>query len=166
RLARTDVLTGLLNRRAMQEQLERELRLLSRGRGAFSVLLIDLDDFKSVNDVHGHRAGDRVLMHLSETLGEHLRASDVRARWGGEEFMVLFSGTGIDAAKRVAAKLLSWFREHPTLIDGAPLPVTFTGGLVEAVEDDTVDTLFARADKALYQGKNSGRNRIVELTSP
>ncbi len=164
RLARTDVLTGLLNRRAMQEQLERELRLLSRGRGTFSILLIDLDDFKSVNDIHGHRAGDRVLMHLSETLGEQLRASDVQARWGGEEFMVLFSGTGVASAKRVAAKLLAWFREHPTVIDGDPLPVTFTAGLVEAVEGDTVDTLFARADKALYQGKNAGRNRIVELT--
>jgi diguanylate cyclase (GGDEF)-like protein/PAS domain S-box-containing protein len=163
RLARTDVLTGLLNRRAMQEQLERELRLLSRGRGAFSVLLIDLDNFKAVNDVHGHRAGDRVLMHLSATLSEQLRASDVQARWGGEEFMVLFSGTSGDSAFRVAQKLLARFREHPTIVDGEPLVCTFTGGLVEAELGDTVDSLFQRADKALYQGKNAGRNRIERL---
>lgn len=163
RLARTDVLTGLLNRRAMQEQLERELRLFSRGRGAFSVLLIDLDEFKQVNDQHGHRAGDRVLMHLSETLAEHLRASDVQARWGGEEFMVLFTGADGRAALPVARKLLAAFSSSPTIVDGEPIRVTFTGGLVESEENDTVDSLFARADRALYQGKNAGRNRIVGL---
>jgi diguanylate cyclase len=145
----------------MQEQLERELRLFSRGRGTFSVLLIDLDKFKDVNDVHGHRAGDRVLMNLAESLSEQLRASDVQARWGGEEFMVLFSGTDADAALPVAEKLLSRFASDPTAVDGTPIPMTFTGGLVEATEGDTVDSLFARADKALYAGKNAGRNRIV-----
>ena len=165
RLARTDVLTGLLNRRAMQEQLERELRLMTRGRGVFSVLLIDLDNFKAVNDDHGHRAGDRVLMHLAEHLSEHLRASDVQSRWGGEEFMVLFSGTPAPDAARVAEKLLARFSGDPTVVDETVIPVTFTGGLVEAREGDTVDSLFARADQALYQGKNTGRNRIVALDS-
>lgn len=165
RLARTDALTGLLNRRAMQEQLERELRLLSRGRGRFSVLLIDLDDFKGVNDRHGHRAGDRVLVHLAETLESQLRASDVCARWGGEEFMVLFTGTSGDAALNVSTKLRLWFAEHPAEVDHQSLPVTFTGGLVEAMDGDTVDALFARADAALYQGKNAGRDRIVGIMS-
>ena len=163
RLARTDALTGLLNRRAMQEQLERELRLFSRGRSAFSVLLIDLDEFKEVNDLHGHRAGDRVLMHLAETLSEQLRTSDVQSRWGGEEFMVLLTETDGEAALKVSRKLLDWFASHPTVIDGMELPVTFTGGVTEAREGDTVDTVFSRADKALYQGKNAGRNRIVGL---
>ncbi|MFW5689813.1 MAG: diguanylate cyclase [Spirochaetota bacterium] len=166
RLARTDALTGLLNRRAMQEQLERELRLTSRGRPPFSVLLIDLDDFKGVNDRYGHRAGDRVLVHLAESLGSQLRASDVRSRWGGEEFMVLFSGTHAEAALRVAEKLRAHFAEHPTQVDGDEIYVTFTGGLVEATSDDTVDSLFSRADKALYQGKLAGRNRVVPLPSP
>lgn len=165
RLARTDALTGLLNRRAMQEQLERELRLLSRGRGCFSILLIDLDDFKGVNDRHGHRAGDRVLVHLAETLECQLRASDVCSRWGGEEFMVLFTGTSGEAALHVATKLRVWFAEHPAEIDDQTLAVTFTGGLVEATDDDTVDVLFARADTALYQGKNAGRDRIVGIMS-
>ncbi len=163
RLARTDALTGLLNRRAMQEQLERELRLLSRGRAGFSILLVDLDDFKGVNDRYGHRAGDRVLIHLAETLERHLRGSDVRSRWGGEEFMVLFTETSGEAALNVADKLRIWFAEHPTEVDGQTLPVTFTGGLVEATAKDTVDALFARADAALYQGKNAGRNRIVGI---
>lgn len=163
RLARTDALTGLLNRRAMQEQLERELRLFSRGRSAFSVLLIDLDEFKEVNDLHGHRAGDRVLMHLAETLSEQLRTSDVQSRWGGEEFMVLLTETDGEAALKVSRKLLDWFATHPTVIDGKKLSVTFTGGVTEACEGDTVDSLFSRADKALYQGKNAGRNRIVGL---
>jgi diguanylate cyclase (GGDEF)-like protein/PAS domain S-box-containing protein len=161
RLARTDALTGLLNRRAMQEQLERELRMLSRGRGTFSILLLDLDHFKDVNDEHGHRAGDRVLLNLSDTLTEHVRSSDVQARWGGEEFMVLFSGTSGPAAMLVAEKLLSWFTGHPTRVGSETIEVTFTGGLVEATPGDTVDSLFARADRALYRGKNEGRNRIV-----
>ncbi len=164
-LARTDALTGLLNRRAMQEQLERELRLQSRGRGRFSVLLIDLDDFKGVNDRHGHRAGDRVLVHLAETLERQLRASDVCSRWGGEEFMVLFTGTSGEAALNVATKLRIWFAGHPAEIDDQTLAVTFTGGLVEATDGDAVDALFARADTALYQGKNAGRNRIVGIMS-
>ena len=163
RLARTDALTGLLNRRAMQEQLERELRLFSRGRSAFSVLLIDLDEFKEVNDVHGHRAGDRVLMHLAETLSDHLRTSDVQSRWGGEEFMVLLTETDGEAALKVSRKLLDRFVADPTVIDDRELPVTFTGGVTEAQEGDTVDSVFARADKALYQGKNAGRSRIVAL---
>lgn len=163
RLARTDALTGLLNRRAMQEQLERELRLFSRGRSAFSILLIDLDEFKEVNDRHGHRAGDRVLMHLAEALSDQLRASDVQSRWGGEEFMVLLTETDGEAALKVSRKLLDWFASHPTVIDGTQLRVTFTGGVTEAREGDTVDTVFSRADKALYQGKNGGRNRIVGL---
>ncbi len=165
RLARTDALTGMLNRRAMQEHLEREILLMSRGGGGFSILLIDLDDFKGVNDRYGHRAGDQVLIHLSKTLSSHLRVSDVQARWGGEEFMVLFSGTSGEAALSVANKLRHRFAEYPTLIDGQELVVTFTGGLVEASDRDTVDTLFARADTALYQGKNAGRNRIVGIFS-
>ncbi|MFW5776221.1 MAG: diguanylate cyclase [Spirochaetota bacterium] len=163
RLARTDPLTGLLNRRAMQEQLERELRLYDRGRGTFSVLLIDLDEFKHVNDVYGHRAGDRVLVHVAEALGEHLRKSDVYARWGGEEFMILFSGTNADSSFPVAQKLLSVFATEPTTFDDTSVSMTFTGGLTEACEGDTVDSLFARADRALYKGKSSGRNRIIRL---
>ena len=163
RLARTDPLTGLLNRRAMQEQLEREIRMISRGRRVFSVMLLDLDHFKAVNDKHGHRAGDRVLLTLAETLSEQVRASDIQARWGGEEFMVLFSGTRIDDALPVAEKLLSWFSSHPTMIEHLEIRVTFTGGLVEAQDGDTVDTLFGRADKALYQGKHEGRNQIKVL---
>ncbi len=165
RLARTDALTGMLNRRAMQEQLEREILLMSRGGGSFSILLIDLDDFKGVNDRYGHRAGDQVLIHLSRTLSGHLRVSDVQARWGGEEFMVLFSGTGGEAALNVANKLRILFADNPAIVDGQKLTVTFTGGLVEATEQDTVDTLFVRADTALYQGKNAGRNRIVGILS-
>lgn len=161
RLARTDPLTGLLNRRAMQEQLERELRMMSRGRSTFTILLLDLDEFKDVNDRHGHRAGDRVLQHLAETLTEQVRSSDVQSRWGGEEFMVLFSGTTVSRALPVATKLLEWFGEHPTRVDDANLRVSFTGGLVEAVSGDTVDSLFSRADRALYEGKAAGRNRIV-----
>ena len=162
-LARTDALTGMLNRRAMQEHLEREILLMSRGGACFSVLLIDLDDFKGVNDRYGHRAGDQVLIHLSTVLSRHLRVSDVQARWGGEEFMVLFSGTACEAALNVANKLRLRFAEHPAIIDGREISVTFTGGVVEAVEHDTVDTLFARADTALYQGKNAGRNRVVGM---
>lgn len=166
RLARTDALTGLLNRRAMQEQLERELRLFSRGRGTFSILLIDLDHFKAVNDRHGHRAGDRVLMSLAETLSEHVRASDIQARWGGEEFLVLFTGTPLASALPVAEKLRRLFAEHPTRVDETDVHATFTGGLVEVQTGDTVDSLFARADHALYDGKRAGRNRISTSAGP
>ncbi len=161
RLARTDPLTGLLNRRAMQEQLQREIRMIGRGRRVFSILLLDLDHFKAVNDKYGHRAGDRVLLNLASVLSEQVRGSDIQSRWGGEEFMVLFSGTGIADARRVSEKLLDWFSSHSTVLDDDEIFVTFTGGLVEARDGDTVDTLFARADRALYQGKADGRNRIV-----
>ena len=157
RLATTDPLTGLANRRRLEEVLrEREQDAQRYGR-PLSVVLFDIDHFKQLNDVHGHAAGDDVLRQLALALRDDLRANDVLGRWGGEEFLVVMPETRLDEAHRVADRWRTALATYPFPGVGR---VTASFGAACYGVGDTDETVVARADKALYLAKTQGRNRV------
>jgi len=157
--ARIDELTGVLNRRAVEEEGERALALSEAMHLSSAVLLFDLDDFKAVNDTYGHPAGDAVLRHFSKLVGPALRRSDVFGRYGGEEFLAVLPGTGAAAARAVADWLRRRVAENPIVVNGAPIPQTVSIG-VSCGEGETLHEMIDRADQALYRAKGMGRNRV------
>jgi diguanylate cyclase (GGDEF)-like protein len=160
RLATHDDLTGLVNRRHMQELLENERMRLERSEQDWCVALIDLDHFKSVNDAHGHAIGDEVLRALSRHAHTLIRRTDVLARWGGEEFVLLLPNTPLGMAVTSLERLREHFYATPLVVHGIELPVSFSAGLTEHLRGETVAQTLERADKLCYQAKTLGRNRI------
>ena len=150
-----DALTGIGNRRAFDRAVG---TLLARGGVPCTLALIDCDDFKAVNDRASHLAGDRVLQRVANVLKQASRRSDLAARFGGDEFALVFADAGIGAASAVCERIRSAVERHPD--DGAP-GMTVSIGLAEAVAGDTVESLVARADAALYRAKEAGRNRVA-----
>ena len=160
-LATRDALTGLLNRRAMVELLGREHPRIERGQGPLAVALLDIDLFKRINDNLGHGVGDEVLRRFAAILKAQLRAADALARWGGEEFLLLMPGTHLDDARLVLDRLRRAVHASDEFAAvAADLKVTFSAGLVEVGEGESQDAALERADRALYQAKERGRNRI------
>jgi diguanylate cyclase (GGDEF)-like protein len=162
RRAYTDYLTGLANRRHFLEQAENELaRTLRYGR-ELSILMLDLDHFKQVNDTYGHKVGDLVLKRLSELCRATLRDVDVVGRIGGEEFAVLLPETGTAQAMDTAERLRSSIAAaHVTPESGLPVHFTVSFGVTTLSEKDTnIDILLNQADQALYRAKRDGRNRV------
>jgi diguanylate cyclase (GGDEF)-like protein len=157
-LAHTDALTGLANRRAAQEVLVREVARAGRYQRELAVLMLDIDRFKVLNDTFGHPLGDRVLVALAERLRAHVRTSDLVARWGGEEFMVVAPETAMPFSQQLAELLRSHVAKDPFL-DGHRVTVSI--GVSSFREGDDVDALVARADAALYRAKEGGRNRVA-----
>lgn len=151
---RTDPLTGLKNRRGLDDALSAQFAMLARYDMPFSVVMFDIDHFKRVNDEHGHLHGDRVLHELGRLFDEFVRETDVVARYGGEEFMVVMPQTDLAGACVFAQRLRERVQET--------LSVTVSGGVATAVPGDTQEALLARADAALYQAKISGRNCILK----
>ena len=152
-----DWLTAAYNRRRAQRALEREIERARRYGIAISVLLIDIDRFKSVNDRHGHLAGDEVLKRLSQRIGHRLRSNDLFARWGGEEFLVVLPHTDLATAATVAASI----QEHIHTMDFPDaIRISVSMGVTAWCAGDSVDGLIDRADRALYRAKSSGRARI------
>ncbi len=166
RLARTDTLTRLLNRRAFSAALVAEISRSERHGWPLSLLLLDIDHFKSINDGHGHAAGDVVLARVAAALVKESRGSDIVGRWGGEEFVVGLTGSTSEAARvaaermRVALQALEITSEA-----GAKIPVTASFGVATWEPGDGLDALIERADHAMYAAKTSGRNRVV-MASP
>lgn len=158
-LARHDALTGLPNRLAANERRHLEFVALQRNGQPYSVLLIDIDRFKRVNDSFGHAVGDRVLQQVGRTLQQSLRESDFVARWGGEEFLVLLPGTGLDAARMVAEKLRQAVESRPDP-DAGTITISLGLALATASKPDE-DTPLREADACLYAAKREGRNRLV-----
>ena len=165
--ANHDALTGLYNRRYLDDTLPRELDRCARSGSPISVLLIDLDHFKTINDTHGHAVGDEVLKRAAAILQQQLRASDICCRYGGEEFLMVLPGMDLDAALTRAEhcrQLMAhhdWDQELPSVTR-----VTLSVGVACAMDGDiTQDALIHRADMALYQAKSGGRNRVVLDTS-
>jgi diguanylate cyclase (GGDEF)-like protein/PAS domain S-box-containing protein len=148
-LSRTDELTGLPNRRAWEELLDRERRVARRTRQPLSVVMLDLDFFKSYNDHHGHQGGDRLLWLAANLWRSSLRDTDVLARWGGEEFGLLLPGCDARSARDLLGRL------HNLPLDG----VTFSAGIAEWDGVASSETLIGQADAALYAAKHAGRNR-------
>jgi diguanylate cyclase (GGDEF)-like protein len=165
-LAVTDALTGLYNRRYFWDALEREFIAARRKPSVLSVILIDLDHFKHVNDEWGHEAGDRVLEKASDLLRSHIRGSDIAVRYGGEEFAVLLPGTGAAVAEERAEELRREMQALEIDYNGARIRITLSAGLAEstAAAEDGRD-LMKRADEALYTAKAAGRNRVVRATA-
>jgi len=154
--ATTDMLTGLANRRALEEALGRACAHADRAQEPLSLAMVDIDHFKSFNDTHGHQLGDRVLQLVGKTLGQQTRASDVAARYGGEEFCVLMPGIGTDAAADTARRLCVAITEA-----SGELSVTASSGVATLAAGRTAQDLVAAADGALYAAKHAGRNRVM-----
>ncbi|WP_371323483.1 diguanylate cyclase [Dechloromonas sp. ZY10] len=160
--AHTDFLTGLPNRRHFMQLAEHELNRSIRYGSQLAILMLDVDHFKSINDRYGHKFGDDVLIRLAETLRKVLRNSDVAGRLGGEEFAILLPETPLEGAAEVAERIRLAIAESEMPLPGA-LPFRFTASLGVAVldaRDHTLDQLLNLADKALYQAKEGGRNRV------
>lgn len=159
--ARIDCLTGLGNKRWLIDALEREIRRTSRYRGRLSLLMIDLDGLKAVNDRHGHRAGDALLRHVANHIAGVLRQFDGAARIGGDEFLVMLPATNLNGARHVARRLLRSLRENVAQHGDAALPITASIGVAEWQPEWKADRLVEAADHAMYQAKRNGRNNIV-----
>jgi diguanylate cyclase (GGDEF)-like protein len=164
-LATTDQLTGLKNRRAFIEQLETEIGRNGRYGGQCAVAVLDADRFKTVNDTYGHDGGDKVLKMLADILWEELRASDLVGRMGGEEFAILFPETGRTDALAVCRRVLTRIRNTRIKADDKEIRFTVSMGLTDMRRGDEADTVLKRADVALYQAKELGRDRC-EMTDP
>lgn len=161
RRARTDALTGLANRRAFDEQLERFLLHADRFGHSVSLILADVDHFKKVNDTWGHEAGDAVLKAIAQTFTEGVRAVDFCARFGGEEIAILLPETTLAGAVELADRLRKTLASSAIVVGGAEIPVTVSCGVACYPEGViTKEALFAAADKALYEAKNAGRNCV------
>lgn len=167
RRAYTDYLTGLANRRHCLEQAENELARTLRYGKELSILMLDVDRFKQVNDTYGHKVGDIVLQELSAVCCGTLRNVDVVGRIGGEEFAVLLPETGLEPAMEAAERLRAAIAAAPvTPGGGLPLHFTVSLGVTTVTERDaTVDELLNQADQALYRAKSEGRNRVCRYTA-
>jgi len=155
--ASTDGLTGARNRRFFQESLAASLAAYGRTGIPFSLMLLDIDYFKKINDTYGHPYGDEVLKRLAALLRGLSRETDVVARYGGEEFAVILAGAGA----REAAVAGERYREAVEREDMGPARVTISVGVAEAAEPDDAEALISRADRALYRSKGDGRNRVT-----
>lgn len=158
-----DRLTGAYNRHFLDERLKSEWSHATRHDARLSVLFVDADHFKKVNDTYGHAGGDAVLKALSATLGKAIRGEDVVARYGGEEFVILVRGAGPDAVAQVAERVRAEVASKPIAHEGKEIAVTVSIGTAthEAGKFESADALVAAADAALYKAKESGRNRVV-----
>ena len=157
----TDFLTGLPNRRGFAEAANNEIKRWRRTKRPLCIALCDLDDFKALNDAHGHDAGDFVLRSFARLLGEHLRDSDVVARWGGEEFILMLPETELAGGLTVTEKFVRRVAEEPWEFNARELTVTVTIGITQLVDDTDLDACITRADEALYRGKRAGKSRVV-----
>ncbi len=159
--ALTDPLTGCANRRAFAEHVAAAQARLARGGGALSLVLTDIDRFKSVNDTHGHATGDAVIRHFAQILCDGVRGGDVVARIGGEEFCVLVHDGDARAAELLAARLRESLRARPVDADGVEVRVTASFGVAAFAPREPWEAVFARADRALYAAKQGGRDRVA-----
>ncbi|MBA4502978.1 GGDEF domain-containing protein [Marinobacterium marinum] len=157
--ARTDPLTGLPNRAAYEQHLQAEMQRWQRYGSRFSMAVGDIDFFKQINDHLGHLAGDRVLRLVARVLKHNLRSTDFIARFGGEEFVILYPSTAAEQARQATEKLRIAIQNSPFNFKGEPVRVTLSFGVAEIRSGDDAESLFVRADKALYRAKEQGRNQ-------
>jgi two-component system chemotaxis response regulator CheY len=161
--ATRDSLTGLLNRRALYESVETELKRAKRELKPISMILMDVDHFKLVNDQYGHRIGDQALCMVAQTLEKKKRPYDLVGRWGGEEFLLILPGTGLEDAKRVAERIRVDIDNVEFILKESEkihLQASFGVVCMDSTQDVSFDELVQRADEALYIAKNEGRNRV------
>ena len=160
RAAQLDSLTGVNNRAAMDRCLEREVELAHRHDHTLSLLIVDVDHFKLINDNLGHSAGDAVLKALTTCMKETMRASDMLFRYGGEEFALVLAGTELDGARQMGERLRSAVAAYPFVYNNKEIDVTVSIGVANLGPRDSANRLFNKADTALYQAKKAGRNQV------
>ena len=158
-MAGTDALSGLGNRRQAGQAMHEAIEQAGRTGQAACLILADLDDFKRLNDTHGHDAGDRAIVQVSQQLRAACRKSDQVCRWGGEEFLVVLPRTGLDEARAVAQRIHAAAGAHALQVGAQPVRITLTLGVAAHVPGESVEQWVARADRALYRGKTAGKNR-------
>lgn len=157
-----DPLTGLFNRRYLEEAASRELQRAERNEQQLAVMVLDIDHFKQFNDEHGHQAGDDVLINVANVLQQQFRGDDVVCRFGGEEFVALLTNINQQQTMQRAEQLRSTIAQSKWLIDGKPLTVTVSvGAALYPAHGTDLDGLISLADEALYQAKNAGRNQVI-----
>lgn len=156
-----DALTGALNRRGLDQTLEREVARCQRNQDMLSLAMVDLDHFKRVNDEHGHTAGDHMLVHFTALIRSVLRKSDALVRYGGEEFILVLPETDPRGAMLVLGRLQQLMQKSPLMFEGRQINTTFSAGVAGLTRDENGHALLRRADEALYKAKQSGRNKIV-----
>lgn len=158
-----DPLTGIHNKRFLQERLEHEVAFAARHDSELSLMMFDLDHFKRVNDTYGHQAGDTVLVEIAQRVHNTLRSEDVFARFGGEEFVVLMRGTPIAEAKRAAERILHAIRERPITAEQHTIDMTVSIGVVSYSTNQrtSASAFLASADLLLYEAKGQGRDRLA-----
>jgi two-component system cell cycle response regulator len=161
-MATTDALTGLLNRRAFLESTNREVARTRRYNDKLSVVLLDVDHFKHINDRRGHAAGDVVLTAVGKLLSGAVRTCDIVARWGGEEFVIVLPSTALEGAEEVAERIRGQLAAAQIIDSGGEvIPVTASFGVATYADGETLEQVIDRADRAMYLAKSGGRNRVV-----
>ncbi len=161
RRATRDPLTGLYNRHQLNDHLEREIAEARRSQAPFSLLILDIDHFKKINDTYGHAVGDLALRHISKILQNESRDCDFVSRWGGEEFAIALPNTDAEGAVLLAERIRIGVESSPLITETHTIKFTISLGGSRLEQADTDDTLFQRADKCLYDAKQGGRNRVV-----
>jgi diguanylate cyclase len=160
-LVQQDPLTGTLNRRGIDDAFRREAARCDRNGTRLCVALIDLDDFKRINDTYGHPVGDRALRHVADIARDTLRPTDRIGRFGGEEFLFLLPDIGATECVAVLDRIKRSLCARALVEAGVAIKIAFSGGVVERVGQETLNDLIARADGALYEAKRAGKNRIT-----
>ncbi len=160
-LALTDELTGIANRRCFVSSAEAELNRCWRSGAQAALLVIDIDHFKNLNDEHGHPAGDAALVHMASLIRETLREYDIFGRIGGEEFAIFLGQADAELSEQIAERIRHIVESHPVEYDGQEITMTVSIGLTKAPCDTPYEQLFEKADEALYQAKETGRNKVV-----
>lgn len=165
-LSNVDGLTGLYNRRCFNNMIERKISETSRIKTQLSMIMLDIDFFKKVNDTYGHKAGDDVIRFIAKTIKKSIRKVDFAARYGGEEFVVLLNSTSIDDAFKIAEKIRNVVRDATVNADGSPLNITISMGVSSFPEpSDSAEKLIKNADRALYYSKEHGRDQVSVYNS-
>jgi diguanylate cyclase (GGDEF)-like protein len=160
-MAYTDPLTQANNRTSFDDSVKREMSLAARCAKSLSIIFLDIDHFKHINDHYGHDCGDFTLASIAKRIKENLRGSDMLFRIGGEEFVILLSDTNISGAELLAERIRSSIEHHTLVFDMETIKVTVSMGVSTLLKDDAANTFIKRADAAMYKAKNTGRNRVV-----
>jgi diguanylate cyclase (GGDEF)-like protein len=160
-LATLDALTGVFNRRYFFEAADATLTVADRHGKIACLAMLDIDHFKKINDEHGHLVGDEVLRRVTRASRDAIRASDVLARYGGEELVLLLPEAELDAAERIVERIRSAVADETLATESGPVSVTLSAGLAAREQGELLEKLIRRADSALYAAKHAGRNRVV-----